>query len=142
MSRNVDSLKSLIAAWRRLDVEGVLAHLHDDFVWYNSGGLRPPLRGKANMRTTLQTMAKGIREGKWRLFNVAEVGSTVWMEGVDEFISTDGIRVAIPYAGTLEFEDGLIVIWREFYEGRLIEQQMAGKGVSAEVEELLARAEV
>jgi len=142
MAKHIESLKSLIGAWRRLDVEGVLVHLHDDFVWYNSGGLKPPLQGKANMRSTLQTMAKGIKEGKWRLFNVAEVGSTVWMEGVDEFISTDGIRVAIPYAGTLEFKDGLIFIWREFYEGRLIEQQMAGQGVSAEVEALLDRPEV
>ncbi|MDZ4729717.1 MAG: nuclear transport factor 2 family protein [Xanthomonadales bacterium] len=142
MAKHIESLKSLIGAWRRLDVEGVLVHLHDDFVWYNSGGLKPPLQGKANMRSTLQTMAKGIKQGKWRLFNVAEVGSTVWMEGVDEFISTDGIRVAIPYAGTLEFKDGLIFIWREFYEGRLIEQQMAGQGVSAEVEALLDRPEV
>ena len=142
MAQHIASLKSMIAAWRRLDVEGVLAHLHDDFAWYNTGGLKPPLRGKENMRKALQAMAKGISEGRWRLFDVAEVGNTVWMEGVDEFIGTSGVRVAVPYAGTLEFRDGLILNWREYYEGRLIEQQMAGQGVSAEVEELLARPEV
>lgn len=142
MAGNIQSLKSLIAAWRRLDVEGVLVHLHNDFAWYNTGGLKPPLRGKESMRKALQAMAKGISEGRWRLFDVAEAGNTVWMEGVDEFISTSGVRVAVPYAGTLEFRDGLILNWREYYEGRLIEQQMAGQGVSAEVEELLARPEV
>jgi limonene-1,2-epoxide hydrolase len=142
MGRNVQTLKDLIAAWRRLDVEGVLVHLHEDFAWYNTGGLKPPLRGKDAMRSTLQAMAKVIKEGRWRLFDVAESGSTVWMEGVDEFIRHDGVRVAVPYAGTLEFKDGLILNWREYYEGRLIEQQMAGQGVSAEVEELLARPEV
>ena len=142
MAANIATLKALIAAWRRLDVEGVLVHLHEDFSWYNTGGLKPPLRGKNNMRKALQAMAKGISEGRWRLFDVAEVGNTVWMEGVDEFIGTTGIRVAVPYAGTLEFKDGLILNWREYYDGRLIEQQMAGQGVSAEVEELLARPEV
>lgn len=142
MAKHIESLKSLIAAWRRLDVEGLLVHLHDDFTWYNSGGLKPPLRGKEAMRATLQAMAAGIKEGKWRLFDVAEIGDTVWMEGVDEFINTKGIRVAVPYAGTLEFKDGLIFKWREYYEGRLIEQQLAGQGVSAEVEALLDRPEV
>src|SRR5688572_7481746 len=130
----MQSLKSLIAACRSLDVEAVLAPLPDDFAWHNTGGLKPPLRGQDAMRSTLQAMAKGIREGRWRLFDVAEVGNTVWMEGVDEFIGTSGVRVAVPYAGTLEFRDGLILNWREYYEGRLIEQQMAGQGVSAEVE--------
>ena len=69
-------------------------------------------------------------------------GDTIWMEGVDEFIRHDGIRIAIPYAGVLKFEDGLIRIWREYYQGQLIDDGLAGKGVPPEVDAILDRPEV
>ncbi len=139
MGKNAETLHALIAAWRRQDVEGVLQYIHDDISWNNSAGLRAPLKGKAEMRKALERMAEGIEESRWRLFDCAEVGDTVWMEGVDEFIGTDGTRVAVPYAGLLEFEDGLIIDWREYFQGQLIEDMRAGKGVSAHVEAMLDR---
>jgi limonene-1,2-epoxide hydrolase len=139
VSKHIESLKSLISAWRQVDVEGVLQHVHEDVIWNNSGGFKPPVRGKESMRRVLESMAGSIKESRWRLFACTEVGDTVWMEGVDEFTNQEGIRVAIPYAGVLEFKDGLILNWREYYEGRLIEQMLAGQGVSAEVEAMLDR---
>lgn len=139
MSKHIESLKSLIGAWRQQDVEGVLRYIHDDISWNNTGGFKAPVQGKDNMRKTLQAMAGSIKESRWRLFGWAEIGDIVWMEGVDEFVNQDGIRVAIPYAGVLEFKDGVILNWREYYEGRLIDQMLAGKGVSAEVEAMLDR---
>lgn len=139
MTRHIDTLRSLISAWANQDVEGVLAQIHDDITWNNSGGLRPPLQGKAELRVALERMAGNIKESKWRLFDWAEVGDTVWMEGADEFINHDGIRVALPYAGVIEFQDGLIWKWREYFEGRLMDQMLAGQGVSAEVDAMLDR---
>ncbi len=98
-----------MAAWKHNDNEDVLRHVHDDIVWNNSGGFRTPLRGKAEMRRSLTQMAHGIEDTEWRLFDYAEIGNTVWMEGVDEFIGKNGTRKAIPYAGVLEFRDDLIV---------------------------------
>jgi len=142
MGQNIDTLRAVIAAWRNQDVEGVVRHLHDDITWNNSGGLRPPLQGKAEMRKALERMAEGIEESRWRLFDCAEVGDTVWMEGVDELIGKDGTRVAIPYAGVLEFQDGLIKEWREYFQGELLTQMRAGEGVSSDVEAMLDRPEV
>lgn len=139
MGKNTEALHGLIAAWRRQDVEGVLGHVHEDITWNNSGGLRAPLQGKAEMRKLLERMAEDIEEARWRLFDCAEVGNTVWMEGVDEFIAKDGTRIAIPYAGVLEFEDGLIIQWREYFEGKLIDDMRSGKGVSPHVEAMLDR---
>ncbi|MEQ8935487.1 MAG: nuclear transport factor 2 family protein [Amphiplicatus sp.] len=136
---NINVLRELIAAWSRLDIEGVLVHLHDDIVWNNSGGLRKPILGKKAMRAALESMKGNIEESKWRLFDWAEVGDTVWMEGVDEFIRKDGIRIAIPYAGVLEFEGKVIRKWREYFDGRLQEKMLAGEGVSPEVEAMLDR---
>jgi limonene-1,2-epoxide hydrolase len=139
MTKHIDTLHRLINSWRNQDINGVLACVHDDITWNNSGGLRAPLQGKAEMRAALETMAADIKVAKWRLFDCAEIGDTVWMEGVDELIRHDGIRIVIPYAGVLEYQDGLILKWREYYESRLLEQAIDGKGVPATVEAMLDR---
>lgn len=95
--------------------------------------------GREAMRAVLESMKGRITNNRWRLFDVAQVGDTVWMEGVDEFDTADGIRVAIPYCGILEYEDGLIRQWREYFDGRLQENQLAGQGVSAHVDAMLDR---
>src|SRR5688572_2629160 len=115
MGKHTDTLHDVIEAWHRLDVEGVIKHLHKDFVWNNSGGMRPTIDGKDAMREALVGMAGKLDSNSWRLFDVAEIGDTVWMEGVDEFIGKDGVRLAVPYAGVLEFKDGLILKWREYF---------------------------
>ena len=142
MAKHIDTLRSVIHAWRRLDIDGVLSHVHDDLIWNNSGGLNPPLIGKAAMRETLEEFASITKEGKQRLFAWAEVGDTVWMEGVEEIIANDGRHIAIPYAGILDFEDGLIKNWREYFEGRILEDMMEGGEMSPEVAALIDRPEV
>jgi len=142
MSTHTETLKALIEAWRQQDVDGVLQCLHKDITWNNSGGLRSPIQGKSAMEKVLREMAQGIAESRWRLFDYTEAGETMWMEGVDEFIQTDGTRIAIPYAGVLEFKDGLIIKWREYFQGQLIENMRAGEGISWQVEAMLDRPEV
>lgn len=139
MASHIDTLRAVIAAWGRLDVEGVLEHLHDDITWNNSGGLRKPVQGKEAMRKALLAMKDKIADSKWRLFDWAEKGDVVWMEGADEFIRKDGVRIAVPYAGVLEFEGAVIRHWREYFDGRLQEKMLAGEGVSPEVEAMLDR---
>ena len=141
MANNIETLRSVIKSWRSLDIDGVLEHIHDDLVWNNSGGLKPALRGKEAMREVLEGFAAIIKEGRWRLFDWAEVGNTVWMEGVEEFFTHDGKHVAIPYSGILEFQDGLIVNWREYFEGRILEDMLEGAPMSPEVAAMLDRPE-
>ncbi|MDM7955103.1 nuclear transport factor 2 family protein [Blastomonas sp.] len=139
MTDHIATLKRVIESWHRSDVEGVLACLHEDVIWNNSGGIRAPIMGREAMRAALESMKGRITNNRWRLFDFAQAGDTVWMEGVDEFDSTDGIRVAIPYCGILEYEDGVIRHWREYFDGRLQEDQLAGKGVSPHVDAMLDR---
>jgi limonene-1,2-epoxide hydrolase len=139
MADHIASLKRVIESWHRADADGVLAELHDDITWNNSGGLKPPIQGKAQMAATLGAMKGRLKNNRWRLFDVAQVGDTVWMEGVDEFDTMDGTRVAIPYCGILNYEDGKIRHWREYFDGRLQEEQIAGKGVRPTVDAMLTR---
>ncbi|HWK36823.1 nuclear transport factor 2 family protein [Sphingomonas sp.] len=139
MADHIQTLRNVIESWHRADVEGVLANLHEDITWNNSGGMKPPIQGKATMRATLEAMKGRLKNNRWRLFDVAQDGDKVWMEGVDEFDTADGTRIAIPYCGILEYEDGLIRKWREYFDGRLQEEQIAGKGVRPTVDAMLDR---
>lgn len=139
MPRLYPVLTAVIDAWKRQDVEGVLVHVTDDIVWRNSSGYAPAVRGKAAMRTALQGMAKVIKTNRWRIFDHAENGDRLFMEGVDEFWLTTGEHVAIPYAGSLEFRGLLIHEWREYFDGRISAAMKAGAPMTEEVKEMLDR---
>ena len=136
---NINRLLDMIAAWGRQDLDAVMTFIHDDIEWNNSGGFRAPVKGKAAMREALEQMASTIAESRWRLFDYMEDGDNLWMEGADEFILTDGKRVAIPYMGMLEYQDGLILRWREYYNGYLHTTQGKTGVVAPEAEVMLDR---
>ena len=50
----------------------------------------------------------------------------MFVEGVDEYVATDGTVVRAPYAGVLEFDGNLIVGWRDYVDVGVMEAQKAG----------------
>lgn len=136
---NIQRLLDMIDAWGRQDIDSVMTHLHDDVQWNNSGGFHPVVKGKAAMREALEKMAGTIAESRWRLFDYVENGDTLWMEGADEFLMTDGKTIAIPYMGILEYEDGKIRRWREYFNGYLHTTQGKTGVVAPEAAAMLDR---
>jgi len=141
MPRLFPVLEAIIAAWKKQDVEGVLALVTDDIVWRNSSGYAPAIKGKPAMRAALQKMKAMIEPGSntWRIFDYAESQDRLFMEGVDEFRLTTGQPVAIPYAGSLQFRGALVSEWREYFDGRISAEMKAGKPITDELKEMLAR---
>ncbi|MFZ4069345.1 MAG: nuclear transport factor 2 family protein [Caulobacterales bacterium] len=139
MARLYPVLQSIIAAWQRQDIDGVLAHVSDDIVWRNSSGFAPAISGKSAMRAALEKMAGVIKTNHWRNFDYAESQDRLFVEGVDEFWLTTGAHVAIPYAGVFEFRGLLISQWREYFDGRISMAMKAGAPISDEVKAMIAR---
>ncbi len=141
MSRLFPVLEAIIAAWKKQDVEGVLAQVTDDIIWRNSSGYAPAIRGKDAMRSALTNMKAIIAPGsnKWRIFDYAESADRLFMEGVDEFDLTTGQHVAIPYAGSLQFRGGLVSEWREYFDGRISANMKAGQPMTDEVKAMISR---
>ena len=139
MSGNFDTLQSLIKAWQAKDIEGVIAFMHDDIVWHYAVGAMPPVQGKATARKLLNRFQADMFDVTWRIFAHAEVGDTLFVEGVDDYRTADGLRVAAPYAGVLDFRDGLIIGWRDYVDIGVIASQKAGEPLTRQVEDLIAR---
>ncbi len=140
MSAKLKVMKALIAAWSKGDVDGALAHMHEDIVWHYAASVAPPLKGKVKARKFLENFKSQISEVRWRIFDYAENGDRLFVEGVDEYLSKDGGLVAAPYAGVIEFSGDLIIGWRDYVDLGVVAAQKAGAALSPQVETLINRA--
>ncbi len=132
-------LLGLINAWKAKDIDGVLAFMHDDIVWHYAAVIAPPLKGKAKARKLLEGMSLQVGDVTWRIFDYAEKGERLFVEGVDEYVSAEGRLVSAPYAGVVEFRDGKIIGLREYFDMGAVTAMKAGEGMKEHVRVLIAR---
>lgn len=136
---HLQQLLGLISAWKAKDIDGVLAFMHEDIVWHYAAVIAPPLKGKVKARKLLEGMALQVRDVTWRIFDYAENGERLFVEGVDEYVSADGRLVSAPYAGVVEFRDGKIIGLREYFDMSAVNALKAGDPLKEHVRVLIAR---
>ena len=112
----------------------------DDIVWHYAAGVAPPIKGKAKARTFLEAFKAQITDVNWRIFDFAENGDRLFVEGVDEHTSQSGAIIATPYAGVLEFRGDQISAWRDYVDVGVMEAQRGGAPATPWVENLISRA--
>lgn len=135
----IQILLQLINAWKAKDVDSVLSFMHDDIVWHYAAVIAPPLKGKAKARKLLEGMAPQLRDVTWRIFDHAETGERLFVEGVDEYVSAEGRLVSAPYAGVVEFRDGKIIGLREYFDMSAVTALKSGEPMKEHVRVLIAR---
>ena len=139
MAGHYEILKTLIDAWKRADIDTVASLMTDDIVWHYATAIAPPLEGKTASVEFLTKFRGTMGEVTWRIFHHAESGPLLFLEGVDEYVGNDGVRVAAPYAGVLEFRDGKVCAWRDYFDMGLVKRMKAAEAAPDYVEALIAR---
>lgn len=139
MSRLYAILQQVIHAWQAKDIDRVLGFMADDIVWHYAVAVMPPVRGKAAARKLLERFQADMHRIEWRIFAHAEAGDRLFVEGVDDYRTTEGRRVATPYAGVLDFRGDLIAGWRDYVDLSVMTEQKAGAPLTRQVLELLDR---
>lgn len=130
--------RAVITSWRGKDLEGMLAHIDDDIVWYSHVG-SPPIVGKAAMREFAGKLTTGMNDIRWRIFDTARNGNRLFLEGVDDFVTPEGRRVMLPYAGVLTFKGERISEWRDYFDRGVFDKLKAGEPLPAHLEVLANR---
>ncbi len=131
-------VEAVIEAWKQKDVDGVLEQLCEDVEYHFLVGERP-LIGKDWVRRFLENFREHIgAENNWRILRSAESGSALLVEGIDDYLSSDGQRVRYPYMGVFEFRDGRIAHWRDYADSGIIAGQRAGDALPEWLETLVA----
>jgi limonene-1,2-epoxide hydrolase len=128
----------LVRAWQKHDIDAVLAKMTEDVVWYPAVGA-PPVNGKAGVRQVLEQFAPKRREERWKVFHHAVNGDRLFVEGVDAYTDDQGRRIAMPYAGVIEYRGGLIAGWRDYFDIGTLNRMKAGEPVPAILEPLVSR---
>lgn len=135
MPQKIDALKHLIACWKDRDTDAVLNCLTDDIEYYWHVGTRP-VRGKETMRKFLTNMAGNFDQKRWEIFNYAENGDLLFVEGHEELWDNEHQRtIQQPFMQAFEFRDGLISHWRDYYEPENMSPPAESAGTSTSASE-------
>ena len=131
----LQAVQQLIEAWKQQDVDGVLSFLTSDVEYHYAVGERP-LVGRDWVRRFLLKFGSGQSDIRWRIVNHASNDHQLLVEGVDDFINGEGLRVRTPYMGIFEFRDGKICRWRDYVDTGLVRTAHEGKALPEWVEQL------
>ena len=108
----VQVVEAFVAAWNRMDLEGILGLLHEEIVYHNIPV--EPLHGKPAVSAYLRS--RWIFDSiDWEMPNIAANGNTVLTERVDRF-TIGGRAITLPVMGAFEIESGLIRAWRDYFD--------------------------
>ena len=116
MSAMQDTLRSIMEATRSSDDERFLSHLANDVEYVFHVGTRG-VQGKDGVRRFLAKYRTIAKDVVWRVDRVAESGDCLFIEGYEEYTDQrTGERIAHPYMGIMEFRDGKVAKWRDYFE--------------------------
>jgi limonene-1,2-epoxide hydrolase len=133
-----EAFLGLIRAWQKHDIDAVLAMLAEDIVWYPAVG-SPPVQGRDGVRKVLEQFAPKRKEENWKIFHHAVNGDRLFVEGVDDFVDDQGRRVAVPYAGVVEYRQGLVAGWRDYFDISTLNRMKAGEPIPEAIVPLISR---
>jgi limonene-1,2-epoxide hydrolase len=103
-------------------IDGTAAAIEEffapDCVWINSGSV-PPLRGPVESVALMRQVheATGLDATRIEMKQMACDGDRVFTERIDYVDAADGtLLLELPIAGVLEWEDGKLKSWREYFD--------------------------
>src|SRR3984957_4821912 len=117
MAENSEKVVSdLLAAWTKLDLDGIMSHFTDDGVWDNVP-MNAPAKGKAAIREMTHGFLKDTTRFEAKILKTVHVGNTLMNERVDTLAMKSGKTAVVPVVGVFEFNDaGKIVAWRDYFD--------------------------
>lgn len=107
-------VQQFMKAMERLDYDAALKLVSDDCEYTNP----PPLgsvRGPAGIRAVLEPFFAPTLENEFRILRASATGPIVFTERLDRHRLADK-WVELPVTGVYEVHDGLITLWRDYFD--------------------------
>ena len=116
MSELFERFRAAQQAIIKQDDEAFLDLLTDDVEYHYHVGTRP-LIGKEWVQKFLIKYREVTSDAQWVIHNHAENGNILFTEGVEEYFDVRSqMTISHPYAGVIEFRNGKIVKWKDYFE--------------------------
>lgn len=110
--------------WSGNRIDEALAMLTDDVLYDNVPF--PDIFGRENVRKFHRDFGIGTTfTVDWTVTNIAAAGQVVLNERVDVFNHANGGKITLPVMGTLTIANGLITIWRDYFDPADFDRQLS-----------------
>jgi limonene-1,2-epoxide hydrolase len=116
-------VREFIGACVRADADEFASYFTEDAIWWNSPW--QAVKGREAIRDTLRRGAERMKALPWEIRHILAEGDVVMTERVDHFL-VGKERVSVPCMGIFELRDGKIAAWRDYWDLKQFEAQMAG----------------
>lgn len=111
----IERIRRLQQAMAAKDKSAFLAFFAPDVEYHYHVGTRP-LIGIAWVEKFVTRYWANHADATWVIHHWAEREGRLFTEGVERYTNADGDRVTHPHMGIVEFSDGLITGWREYFQ--------------------------
>jgi limonene-1,2-epoxide hydrolase len=111
-------VRSILAAMAQGDYDAAMLHLGEKCEYANPGVL-PTVYGPSGMRALLEPFFAPTLENELLIQRSATDGAIVFVERLDRHRLESG-WVELPVTGVFEVHDGLITLWRDYFNGPTI----------------------
>ncbi|RKT99342.1 limonene-1,2-epoxide hydrolase [Burkholderia sp. Nafp2/4-1b] len=123
LAKPVDVAIEFFNHWSANRIDEALSMLAEDVLYDNVPF--PDIIGRDNVRK----FHKDFGIGKtftvdWKVTQIAANGNVVLNERIDVFLHERGGRITLPVMGTLTIEDGIITVWRDYFDPAAFERQL------------------
>lgn len=120
----IEIAETFFAHWTADRMEDGLAMLSDDVLYDNIPF--PTIVGRDGVRKFHVDFGFGKDfRAEFKVVNIAASGNIVLSERVDVFFHTSGGTITLPVMGTLTIENGIITVWRDYFDPTDFERQLA-----------------
>jgi limonene-1,2-epoxide hydrolase len=120
----IEIAETFLAHWTADRMEDALAMLTDDVLYDNVPF--PNIVGRDGVRQFHVDFGFGKDfRAEFRVVNIAVSGNVVLSERVDVFFHSSGATITLPVMGTLTIEDGMITVWRDYFDPTDFERQLS-----------------
>ncbi len=116
-------VEDFIGKWNERDFEGMMSFFQEDAFYHNMP--MEPSEGVAAIREGLTPFFGMAEEINWQIFYIADCGDGVVMTERRDDFKINGKWLRLPVMGTFEIKDGKIAKWRDYFDLKDFETQMA-----------------
>ena len=117
----LETTREIFDCWSTLDWDRILDWFTEDASFQSM--MREPSCGRDSIRELFTHAMKDVTRVKLHLRNLVASGNVVVAERVDEF-EIAGRTGRLPVVGVLEFRDGRIAAWRDYYDRDTLIREM------------------
>ncbi|MGH7790183.1 MAG: nuclear transport factor 2 family protein [Candidatus Binatia bacterium] len=126
MSRNTERLRQLFADLERLDFDAVAAHCSEDCAYEDVPYEAATAIGREAIRAKLDMGLGMLERLPTTIHELVEAGDTLLVERTEVWHHRSGERATLRVAAVFKFRDGLITLWRDYWDAKtLFSQQPA-----------------